>query len=101
MNKLASLVVKAAAALAAFLVVSLLPLVPVLTAPVIPLELRRYHWSAVSIASMFLPSGRVGMSFRAGWPTLPMMIGLAVAALVVGWLLGRRLVNRLSHKESL
>ncbi len=94
MSKYPSMIVRVAVTLAVWLVVSFLPLVPVLRAPVVPPEFQRYEWTVVSMVSMFWPSQMVGMHDKAGWATLLVMLGLTGAALLGGWLLSWRLARR-------
>jgi hypothetical protein len=80
-------------AIVVWLVVSFLPLVPATQAPVVPDPI--YRPTLVSIqqfvgVDVFL----LGVSYRATWATLPVIIGLTAAGLVGGWWLGRKVFGR-------
>ena len=80
-------------ALVVWLVVSFVPLVPVMQAPVVPDPI--YQSKLVSIQQLvgvgiFL----VGVSNRATWATLPVMIGLTAVGLAGGWWLGGAIFSR-------
>jgi hypothetical protein len=78
---------RAAIALAVWLVVSFVPLVPVTQAPVAPDPI--YKPALVSIQDLVgVGIFRLGISNHATWATLPAMIGLTAASLVGGWWLG-------------
>lgn len=75
-----------------WLVVSLIPLIPTEYSPVVPDPIPRSTF--ISILGLFASSFLCGVSYRATWATLPVMVGLSAAAIVAGWKLGRRLASR-------
>jgi hypothetical protein len=84
---------RVAVAFVVWLVVSFVPLVPVMRAPVVRDPI--YEPAMVSIQELvgvgiFL----VGMSNKATWATLPVMIGLTAASLAGGWWLGGVIFGR-------
>ena len=74
-------------ALVVWLVVSFLPLVPVMQAPVVQYPI--YQPKLISIQQLIgVGVFLVGVSNQATWATLPVMIGLTGVGLVGGWWLG-------------
>jgi hypothetical protein len=84
---------RVAMALLVWLVVSFMPLVPVLQAPVVPNPI--YQSKLVSIQQLVgVGVLLVGVSNHATWATLPVMVGLTCAALAGGWWLGGAIFGR-------
>jgi hypothetical protein len=71
------------------LVVSCLPVIPVLRAPVIPDPV--YEATMVSILQLLASLYLTGIQLRATWMTWPAFIGLTVVALIVIRYLNRRI----------
>jgi hypothetical protein len=80
-------------AMLVWLVVSFVPLVPAMQAPVVPNPI--YEMRLVSIQQLVgVGLLLMGVSNKATWATLPVMIGLTVAALAGGWWLGGVIFRR-------
>jgi hypothetical protein len=79
--------------LAVWLVVSFLPLVPVMRAPVVP---NPIYDSALASIQDLVGVGilRMGVSHHATWATFPVMIGLTVVGLAGGWWLSGAIFGR-------
>ncbi len=90
---------RAVVALLVWLVVSFVPLVPVMRAPVARDPI--YQPALVSIQELVgVGILLVGMSNQATWATVPVMIALTAAALAGGWWLGGAIFGRRRRPEA-
>lgn len=71
-----------------FGILGCLPLIPVLTAPVVPN--RNYRLTSASLAGLFLGFGRVGSSYHWEWYTLAAILLLLAAGLVLSIFIVKR-----------
>lgn len=92
MNGLSRAVARFVVASAVFLVLACLPVVPVLQAPVVPDPI--YRSSLVSLLQLVGGSFLVGVRLQATWLTLPVLIGLVAATVLVVRAIDRRLFGR-------
>ena len=75
-----------------WLVASFVPVIPVVSSPVVPDPISTSTFISIQgfLASHFL----CGVRYEGTWLTLPVLIGLSVAAFFAGRKLGRRLAGR-------
>ena len=76
-----------------FLVLVILPVIPVMCAAVVPNPVYQRVW--VSILKLFASYWQVGMSYQFGWYSF-VAIGLLMG---IGWILQRFLVLKIAGKK--
>jgi len=84
---------RAAVVLLVWLMISFVPLVPVMQAPVVQHPIYQARLASIQQlvgVGIFL----VGVSYHATWATWPVMIGLTVVGLGGGWWLGGVIFGR-------
>lgn len=77
------------------LVVSCLPVIPVLTAPVVPD--RIYRPTVVSLLQLLGGWFLAGISIQGNWLTLPALVGLIAAAVIAVRYVDRRVFRPRGH----